>query len=622
MDSDEFRRKITAIMSADVVGYSKLMGDNEAATVRTLEAYKNVMATLIGQHHGRVIDSTGDNMLSEFASVVDAVQCAVAIQKELKTRNTELPDNRAMQFRIGINLGDVIQEGDRIYGDGVNIAARLEALADPGGICVSKTAFDHIETKLPLGYEFLGEKEVKNIAKPVGAYRVLMEPRVVIADARKKKPVFWARKSFFIPVFAIIVAIAVLVIRQPELNQPSIESDSLKRGPIDLPDKPSIAVLPFDNLSGDPEQEYFSDGLTEDIIAALSRVPKLFVIARNSTFTYKGKPVKVQQVGKELGVKYVLEGSVKKSSDKVRITAQLVDTINGHHLWAKQYERNLEDIFAIQDEITKEIITAMQVKLTEGDQARTTAKGTENLEVYLLILRANSYNNNNPNIENNAMARKLAQKAIALDPKYAVAYQVLARTHLYDFWTNLNKPQEQTIAEAIRLLEDAIYLDSSYAEAYSMLAWACTQKGENEKAVKLANKAVSLNPNSAEAHYRLGKVLTFTNKLEGSILEYRYAIRLNPIPPGNYLWSLGLSYAATQQYDEAIKWCEKAIQQEPDNLMARVMITAIYSRAGQDDKARVEAQEVLRINPSFSLDRFSKRASPILTEALRKPGLK
>jgi len=335
MGPDEFRRKITAIMSADVVDYSKLMGDNEAATVKILEAYKNVMATLISQHHGRVIDSTGDNMLSEFASVVDAVQCAVAIQKELKTRNAELPENRAMQFRIGINLGDVIQEGDKIYGDGVNIAARLEALADPGGICISKTAFDHIETKLPFGYEFLGEQEVKNIEKPVGAYRVVMEPRVVIADTRKKKTIFWGHKAFLIPVFVTIVTIAVLAMWQSELNQPPTQLGPLERDPFSLPDTPSIAVLPFDNLSSDPDQEYFSDGLTENIIAALSRVPKLFVIARNSTFTYKGKPVKVQQIGKELGVKYILEGSVKKSSDKVRITAQLVDTINGHHLWCE-----------------------------------------------------------------------------------------------------------------------------------------------------------------------------------------------------------------------------------------------------------------------------------------------
>jgi len=288
---------------------------------------------------------------------------------------------------------------------------------------------------------------------------------------------------------------------------------------------------------------------------------------------------------------------------------------------AKQYERKLKDIFTVQDEITKEIIAAMQVRLTEGDQARATAMGTESLQAYLLILRANSYNYNQ-NIENNAMARKLAKEAIALDPDYAVAYQVLANTHIYDFWTDPNKPQEQTIIQAKKSLEKAIDLDANYAEAYSNLAWAYSLIGENEKAIKLANKAVSLNPNSAYAHFRLGKVLTFAEKQEEAILEYRYAIRLNPIPPGIYLWSLGLSYAATHQYNEAIYWCEKAIQQEPDNLMARIMMSAIYSRAGYDDKAKVEAQEVLRINPKFSLERFAKRASPLLSDALRKSGLK
>jgi len=288
MSAESFKRKLTAILSADVKGYSRLMGENEAETVRTLTSYRKIMGDLIQQHRGRVIDSPGDNILAEFESVVDAVQCSVAAQNEFKARNAELPETRRMVFRIGVNLGDVIEEEGRIYGDGVNIAARLEALADPGGICISKTAFDQIETKLPLRYEYLGEQQVKNIAKPVAAYRIRMERDLTTAD------------------------------RSPGLK---------------LPDKPSIAVLPFVNMSEEPAQEYFSDGMSEDIITSLSQLPNIFVIARNSTFTYKGKSVNVQQVSRELGVKYILEGSVRKVGNRVRITAQLIDGTTGHHVW-------------------------------------------------------------------------------------------------------------------------------------------------------------------------------------------------------------------------------------------------------------------------------------------------
>ena len=622
MGADGFKRKITAIMSSDVVGYSKLMGDDEAATVKTLEAYKSVMSVLIDQHRGRVIDSPGDNMLSEFASVVDAVQCAVAIQKELNSRNAELPENRKMRFRIGINLGDVIQEEDRIYGDGVNIAARLEALADPGGICVSKTAFDHIETKLPLGYEFLGEQEVKNIAKPVGAYRVLMEPRVTVADVKEKGETIpiWRRKLSISGAIAVLVIIIGVTVWQFYLRPPTIEPASVEKMTLPLPDKPSIAVLPFDNLSGDPTQDYLSDGLTDEIIATLSRVPKIFVIARNSTFTYKGRPVKVQQVSEELGVRYVLEGSVKKAGNRIRITAQLIDAINGHHLWAKQYDRTLDDIFAVQDEITKKIITAMQVKLTEGDRALTAAKGTENLEAYLKYLQANEYIYQS-NRESMALGRKLAEEAIALDSEYAMPYVVLAIINIYGFWVDTNKSQEQSLAEATTFLQKAIALDDSNAEAHSQLAFVYIFSERHEEALEQAEKALYLDPNSSTAHYGMGKVLTFANRNEEAISEYKKAIRLNPIPPNSYFWSLGLSCAIVGQYEEAIEWCEKSIRQEPDSLMARIMMTVVYSWSGRDDDARAQAADVRRINPNFSLERFAKRAGPKMVNALRKSGL-
>ncbi len=622
MCAEGFKRKITAIMSADVVGYSKLMGNDESATVQTLAVYKSVMSALIDQHRGRVIDSPGDNMLSEFASVVDAVQCAVAIQKELISRNAELPEHRRMLFRIGINLGDVIQEEERIYGDGVNIAARLEALADPGGICVSKTAFDHIETKLPLGYEFLGEQEVKNIAKPVGAYRVLMEPRVTIAEVRESEPTvpFWRRKAIISGAIAIFFLIVGTTIWN-NLTSPPIETASVAKMAFPLPEKSSIAVLPFDNLSGDPEQEYFSDGLTDEVIAVLSKVPKLFVIARNSTFTYKGKPVKVQQVSEELGVRYVLEGSVKVAGDRIRVTSQLIDALTGHHLWAEQYDRNLDDIFAVQDEITKSIITALQVKLTAGEQVRPAARGTNNLEAYLKYLQANEYNHKG-NIEGYALARQLAEEAIALDPEYAMPYLILADIKLSGFWQYTSKSQEQFLTEATELLQKAIDLDDSIAEAHSVLAQVYIFGKQPEKALEQAEKAIVLDPNSSTAHYGMGKVLTFTSRNEEAVSEYKKAIRLNRIPPCSYFWSFGLSYSIVGQYEEAIEWCEKAIRQEPNSLSARIMMTVVYSWSGRDQDARAQAAEVLRINPNFSLERFAKRAGPKLVEALRKAGLK
>jgi adenylate cyclase len=390
MAEEGFKRKLTAILSADVAGYSRLMSEDESATVKTLETYREVMSTLIKQHRGHVIDSPGDNLLAEFTSVVDAVQCAVAVQKEFQARNVDLPENRRMEFRIGINLGDVIEEGDRIYGDGVNIAARLESLADPGGICVSKTAFDQIETKLPLGYEYLGEQSVKNIPKPVGAYRVLMEPRVTVAEEIEKKKALpvWRRKSILAGGVALALVVIAALIWNFYFRPPPIEVASVEKMAFPLPDKPSLAVLAFDNMSGDPGQEYLADGISENIISALSKISKLFVIARNSAFTYKGKPVKVRQVSEELGVRYVVEGSFQKSGDRVRITAQLIDALKGNHLWSKTYDRDLKDIFTLQDDITKKILTVLQVELTQGEQARAWARGTDNLEAYLKLLEA------------------------------------------------------------------------------------------------------------------------------------------------------------------------------------------------------------------------------------------
>jgi len=537
-----------------------------------------------------------------------------------------------MQFRIGINLGDVIEEEDRLYGDGVNIAARLESLAEPGGICVSKTAFDHIETKLPLGYVYLGEQTVKNIAKPVCAYKVQMEPRVTVrtpAQAKLKEGA--RRRSRFIALASVLLIAAAAAVfwrfAFPRAK-PKVEKASTQHIAHPLPDKPSIAVLPFNNLTGDPAQEYFSDGITEEIITALSKVPRFFVVARNSTFTYKGKPVKVQQVGQELGVRYVLEGSVQKAGDKIRINAQLIDALTGNHLWAERYDRNLKDLFAVQDEITKKIITAMQVKLTEGEQAQAAARSTNNLEAYLKYLQARELINR-VNPQSTALAKQLAEEAIALDPMYARPYYILAQGALQDYWQVTGKSAKDSLDKSIELLQKAITLDDTYAEAHSLLGWIFSMTGKYDKAVAEGEKAVALDPNSADSHMRLGKILTFVGRYEESIPELQTAIRLNPIPPNIYFYSLGISYTLTRQYDEAITWCEKAVRGEPNSLLAHLFMAAAYSLAGREDKARIEAAEVLRINPKFSLEKFAQSVTyknqedkERLIGALRQAGLK
>ena len=371
MNTDKYKRKLAAIFSADVVGYSRLMSEDEASTVNTLTIYREVMYSLIKQHRGRVVDSPGDNVLAEFASVVNAAQCGVAVQKEFQSRNSDLPEERRMRFRIGINLGDVIEEGDRLYGDGVNIAARLEALSDPGGICISKTAFDHIESKLPLGYEFIGEQKVKNISKPVAAYKVLMEPRVISSTAGTKT----TEKLLNLNKIAIgggitLLIIIILVAMSLFFKYPSPKTDQGKD------ERPSIAILPFKNMSGDQEQEPFCDGITEELINALAKIKDLRVVSRTSSFYYKGKDMDLRTVGAKLNVDHILEGSVRKSGKKLRITAQLINVEKDSHLWSETYDREMKDIFIIQDEISNAVVTNLKVKLLMPKENRS-------LEYYL-----------------------------------------------------------------------------------------------------------------------------------------------------------------------------------------------------------------------------------------------
>ena len=460
MTTEKIKRKLAAILSADVKGYSRLMGEDEEWTLRTLNSYKGLIWNLVGEHRGRVVASPGDNVLAEFASVVDAVECAVEIQQVLRTKNALLPETRKMDFRIGINLGDVIEEGDSIYGDGVNIAARLEGLAEAGGICISESAYQQIENKIPLRYDFMGEHAVKNIAKPVRVYRARIESEGASSRViEEKKPGRIRLSRAVLAGIALVVIAGAAAFYQFALrpSAPRMEVASKEKMAFPLPDQPSIAVLPFVNLSGDPKQEFFSDGITEDIITALSKAPRLLVIARNSTFTYKGKPVKVKQVSEELGVRYVLEGSVQKSGDRVRITAQLIDALTGHHLWAERYERALKDLFALQDEVTKKILTAMRVKLTEGEEAASyekyfKSKGKQGFDCYLKGMEGYKYFLLFT-VENNLKSRQIHQEMVGMCPEDPWGYLILGWTHWADLMLGSSKSPMESFKKAMEMAQ-------------------------------------------------------------------------------------------------------------------------------------------------------------------------
>jgi adenylate cyclase len=629
MTTQEVKRKLTAILSADVKGYSRLMGEDEEWTLRTLNTYKEVMRSLVGQYRGRVVDTPGDNVLAEFASVVDAVQCAVEIQQVLKARNALLPENRRMEFRIGINLGDVIEEGDSIYGDGVNIAARLEGLAEAGGICISGSTYEQIENKLPLRYDYLGEHAVKNIAKPVRVFRAKIEPEEppegkVKAKVKSKN---WKYIAIAATVVVIIAAAALwqFVLRT---SHPPVEVASKEKMAFPLPDKPSIAVLPFVNMSDDPKQEFFSDGITEEIITALSKVPRLFVIARNSTFTYKGKPVKIKQVSEELGVRYVLEGSVRKTGDKVRITAQLIDAITGNHLWADRYDRDLKDIFALQDEITLKIIQALQLKLTAIEQARVTGKGTENLNAYLKALQAYEQFGR-MNKQGSIMAKQLAKEAIALDPKYALPYTVMAYSHMLDLWFRFSESPEESMKLAVDAAQKALALDDSDPLTHTCFSSLYIMQRQHDKAIASAERALELSPSGARAHGSLGSALSFACRFSEAVQYLEQAIRLDPFPSSVSFRNLGIAYSAVGRYEEAIVELKKALKLEPNDLFTHLRLAATYVKLGREKEARAEAAEVLRIHPKFSLEHYAKTlpfkdqsVADDIIACLRKAGLK
>jgi adenylate cyclase len=627
MVEDSVRRKLRAILSADVKGYSRMMGEDEIGTYQSLTANLESIRPIISEHKGRVFSSPGDAVMAEFSSVVAAVQCAVELQDKIEAANAEVPEDRKMQFRIGVNLGDVIHDGEQVYGDGVNIAARIETLAEPGKVSISRNVYSQVRNKLKFGYEYQGEHQVKNIAEPLSVYKVLTAPEhagQLIGEPKAPKRL---SKQSYISIFAILALVAVAAIWQFYPRAPEIEPALEEKMAYPLPDKPSIAVLPFDNMSEDPKQDYFCDGLTENIITALSKTTKMFVIARNSTFTYKGKAVNVNQIAEELGVQYVLEGGVRKEGDHVRITAQLIDALTGHHLWAEKYDREFKEIFSLQDEITKKIISSLEVELTEGEQAYVYAKGTDNLEAYLKATKANWLLQNGTK-DGVLKALDLAEEAIDLDSNYAFAYKVLGTANGVMLWLQMSKNPRETLKRTIELHRRSVELNDSLAIAHAGLGYWLMFVRQHDKAVAEGERAYILEPGSADTIHVYAAILTYAGKRKEAIPLFEEALRLNPKPPTLYLRHYGVALRDSGLYKEANAQAERAIKNEPDDLIAWVLLVSSLSQSGREEEARAAAKEVVRINPKFSVARIQKltphkdrAVAKRFGDSLRKAGL-
>jgi TolB-like protein/class 3 adenylate cyclase len=614
-------RKLAAIMFTDIVGFSRQMGADETRMLRVLAVHNQIIQQAVAEHHGHVIKTIGDAFLVDFPSVVNAVQCAQRIQTQFHTHNAEKETNEQIHLRIGIHLGDIVQREGDVFGDGVNVASRLQALTEADTICISHKVYEEVEKKLALGTVVsLGRPKLKNIAQRFPVYALLSEkPKGLRQSLRvqRLKLKQWER--------TLQKAVLLLMLLGAGALGRYLYFPSPARLP--LPDKPSIAVLPFTNMSGDPEQEYFSDGMTETLITDLSKISSLFVISRNSVFTYKGQPAKPEQVSRELGVQYVLEGSVQKAQDRVRINAQLIDATTGGHLWAERYDRTLADIFTLQDEVIQKIVTALSVKLTAGEEVRLTRFPTDNLEAYDHFLRATEYYHRFRK-EANVQARQLFERAIELDPRYAAAYALLGWTHWTD-WYSQWAPGSQSLERAFEAAQRAVTLDDSLAEAHIILGIVYLWQKQHEQAITEAERAIAVNPNEADAYWALGFILNYVQRYQDALGAVEKAMRLNPHYPPYYLLELGKAYRFLGQPEKALAALKGALARNPNFLPARLQLAGIYSGLDQKEEARAEVAEILRLSPNFSLEVHQQSVpykDPAVLEryidSLRKAGLK
>lgn len=547
LDDKPVTRRLAAILCADVKGYSHLMEVDEGATVRTLTSHWHLIEGLIDSHGGRIVSTAGDGFLAEFGSVVDAINCAVAMQHKLAEENAALSGDSRLEFRMGVNLGDIIIQEKTVYGDGVNIAARLESLAKPGSICISGGVYDQVKRKLPFAYEDAGVQTLKNIVEPVHVYHIsVSEP--------------------------------------PPPPAPP------------LADKQAIAVLPFENMSADAEQDYFCDGVTEDLITDLSKIPGLFVISRNSVFIYKGKHVKVEEVARDLGVKYVLEGSVRRSANRLRITVQLIEAGTGAHLWAERFDREMTDVFAVQDEVVKNIVEALELKLAPSATQGAGRRATKFIEAYDLMLRGNQHYFIYSKDEV-MKARDCYARAAELDPNYAAAFAWLGRTHMLEFLSGWSESPNETLAHAYDLTRKAVDLDPSYAFGHTMLGWVHLWRREHDAAVAEGRIALSLDPNDAEAHAWLAWSLAWSGLPAEAFPLIDAAMQLNPHYPAIYLIVRGTALFAAGRYEEALESLRRGIMRGPELVLGYVILAASCGFLGRDDEAKAAVAQIQRISP-------------------------
>jgi adenylate cyclase len=549
-------RRLAAIFTADVAGYSLLIGADEEGTLARLKAHRReLIDPTIAEHQGRIVKTTGDGVLAEFASPVKAVRCAIDVQHGMAERNAGVPEAQRIEFRIGINLGDVVVEDDGdIYGDGVNVAARLENIAEPGAVYISRTVRDFVDGTPELVLEDLGERELKNIAKPVQVFRIA--PPHAVGAAQAAAPA--------------------------------------------VPHKPSLAVLPFTNMSGDAEQEYFSDGISEDLITDLSKISGLFIIARNSTFAYKGRSVKVQEIGRDLGVRFVLEGSIRKAGNRVRITAQLIDAGSGGHLWAERFDRELTDIFATQDEVVQKIVAALAVKLTEGEARRLQRRSTANVEAYETWLRARETLSGSTR-EAVAQAKALYRRAIELDPHFATPQAGLSLATISEYVSDWAADPQEALEEAERWARRALELDDQDPISHMALGNVLLWRRDHDGALDECRRMIELDPNFAQGHSATGLVLMYAGRAAEALEAFAVAMRLDPYYASIVLHFLAQALFSLGRYEAAAQRLRERITRTPGTDSSRMLLAACYGHLGRAEEARTAWAELMKINPGFSL---------------------